>query len=417
MIRKKLLIVAPYPVVNPQHGGQKRAKALLHFYEQHVEDVKFLGVYHRGHYQDWGKDDLLLGDPAIIGAVDTNPIQTEILVGEAIDKDINVRSYMAKTLKDFSPDIIHVEQVFPYAGLKVLINELGLHPKIIYGSQNIEHVLKRQILDASNVPKAERDNVIARTKELETEFSKEADLVIAVSAQDAEAHKKMGAKKSVIAPNGIDKSKPTSEAKKYWQQFKKTNAIDNAIVFIGSAHPPNWIGFQEMIGDRLTFLPEGSKILLAGGIADYFKQKYGKDNAIWNKLIAVGKLSEDLLSGLLSECDILLLPITSGGGSNLKTAEAILSGKKVVATKYAFRGFEDYVKLPNIYVADSPNTFQEGIVKATKAELIVRTADETALASHVEWQYCLLPILLPLKKLSRHTIKQKVRHIARKLLR
>ena len=417
MIRTKLLMIAPYPVANPQHGGQKRAKALLQFYKDHVQTVEFVGVYHRGHYKDWSEDDLQLGDPEIIHSVDLNPLKTEIIAGMALDKDTYVRSFMAKKLMEFKPDIIHIEQVFPYLGLKVLLLELGLRARVIFGSQNIEYILKQQILDSSSASDAEKKSIINQVKELETDFSAKADLVIAVSDQDAKVHKSMGAKICIVAPNGIEKSMPSQVANKYWQEFKKIHAIKNAIVFVGSAHPPNWLGFKKMLGDKFNFLPEGSKIILAGGIADYFEQQYDKGDPIWKKVIPVGKLDEDSLSGLLTTCDMLLLPITLGGGSNLKTAEAILSGKKTVATNYAFRGFEQYSTLPNIYLANNPKTFQETVARVIDMQYEIRNSSEVELANHVQWKYTLLPLLPMLKKLAHRTIKQRAKRVARRLLR
>src|SRR4051794_36685524 len=115
------------------------------------------------------------------------------------------------------------------------------------------------------------------------------------------------------------------------------------------------MGFVEMVGKDSSFLPEGNKIVLAGGISEYFRATYQGQKYVkfWKNILPLGFLSEEHLTGLLAQSDIILLPITSGGGSNLKTAEAILSGKKIVATNFAFCGFEKYARLPNIYIANS----------------------------------------------------------------
>ena len=145
MRHNKVLIIGSYPVVNPQHGGQKRAKAILDFYKREFGDAKYVGVFHRGQYTEWSKDDLPLGDPDIIAAVDKKPYASEIICGEAVDKDIHVRSYLAKMLLEYHPTVIHIEQPFVYLGLKPLLSELGLKPFIVFGSQNIEYILKRRI--------------------------------------------------------------------------------------------------------------------------------------------------------------------------------------------------------------------------------------------------------------------------------
>jgi hypothetical protein len=100
-------------------------------------------------------------------------------------------------------------------------------------------------------------------------------------------------------------------------------------------------------------------------------------------------LSEDRLVGLLQVADIILLPITEGGGSNLKTAEAIVSEKRVVATEYAFRGFDELKKLSNIFIATKPQEFREAIMRALQTEPLNRTDKEQELEKVVLWQNCL----------------------------
>jgi hypothetical protein len=53
----------------------------------------------------------------------------------------------------------------------------------------------------------------------------------------------------------------------------------------------------------------------------------------------------------------VLLPINYGGGSNVKTAEAISAGCKIVATPHAFRGFEAFKTGTNIALADTSEEF------------------------------------------------------------
>jgi hypothetical protein len=122
---------------------------------------------------------------------------------------------------------------------------------------------------------------------------------------------------------------------------------------------------------------------------DHFDESNVLDQTFWQRAVSTGMLSDDLLSGLLAYVDVVLLPIVDGGGSNLKTAEAILSGKKIVATTFAFRGFEEYMDLPNVYIATTPSSFRETITRALAAPFQERTADEIKRAERVQWQYSL----------------------------
>lgn len=412
MIRKKILVLASYPIANPQHGGQKRVKAIVNFYKSIFFEVKFVAVFHRSFYQEYSDDDILLGQADVIKKLDNNPYAAELIAGKAIDNDIHVRSRMAKVLMEFKPDIIHVEQIYLYLGLSVLLKELNTRSIIILSSQTIEHKMKKEIFKGLNLQKKEANKIYKETENLERKFSKEADIVISVTEEEATAHIEMGASKTIVAPNGIESVTPTAKAKLYWKKFKKDHNINAVITFIGSGHPPNWVGFIDMVGTDTSFIPGGSKILLAGGISEYFKTtfKYSlkSKGKLWANALPVGFLSEDILAGLICESEVILLPITSGGGSNLKTAEAILSGKKIVATSYAFRGFERYIDLPNIYIADDKTEFKKLIIKAIESPYIERSAKQIRLAKQVQWQYCLLPIKKELKKIIRPKVKAQV---------
>jgi len=394
MIDKKILIVAPYPIVEPIHGGQKRAKALYDYYKTIFSNVTYTGVFHRGQYPEWGPDDILLSDSELIRKVDENPHASELVSGKAIDNDIHVRSHIAKFLMEQKPDVIHIEQPYPYLGLGPLLLELNMNPKLIFGSQNTEYVMKDSIYRGLKMPAALRKSLVEEIKKLEEELSQKADLVIAVNERDAEVHKRMGAKKCLVVPNGIEKRSPTKKSKEFWGEFKRKKNIEKIILFISGGHPPNWQGFLETVGTDTRFIPERSKIIIAGGIADYFAHQYKdheKFSNFWSGVELIGILSEDKLGALLDASDLILLPIKSGGGSNLKTAEAILSRKKIVATKYAIRGFEAYENLPNINIAESQK-FNARIVEALHRQYVEPTPDEVRLSEQVQWKYCLQPL-------------------------
>lgn len=405
MLKSKLLVIAPYPIKKPGHGGQKRVAALVENYKKIFESVKFVGIFHESGYPDYEESDIPLGQKENLEAVAEQPLLVDQIIGRSLANDSHVRSHFAEVLKEYRPDIIEIEQVFLYDGLSSLLKDMGLSPKLIFSSQNIEYKMKGEIYRSLEVDKKVAAEAVEYTKKLEEKFSQNADLVIAVSENDAKEHKKMGAKNVVVAPNGIARSheEPVkSEATNRFLDIKNDGAVDTFVTFIGSGHPPNYLGFLELIGDDTAFLPNTARLVIGGGVSEYIKSKFPKkDNPrLWRRLIATGSLTEDDLYSLISKTDIFILPITSGGGSNLKTAEAILSGKKIVATSFAFRGFERYLSLPNIYVADAPGKFRDAINEAIKMPLVERTNREIDLAQKVQWGFCLGPIRYRVIKLA-----------------
>ncbi len=388
MIKKKILIITTYPIANAQHGGQKRTKAIYDAYKANFSEVKFMAVYYRGFYPVAGSLDVAVGE-ASARKIQQSPFTGDIIVSDAIYREPKVRRKVSSLLQGFRPDVIHIEQVYPYLGLKPLLKELGLKPKLIFGSQNVEYSMKEEMLLGLGVDPAVAKAAADQIEGLEHELAADCDLLAAVSTSDLNEHMKMGAVRSVLAPNGIELLPATAAASTYWQNYFEKHHISKKVIFVGSAHPPNWFGFEKMIGNRLGFLPPDTKLFLAGSISDYFSQGYTRerleDATFWLRAVACGRLSDDSLAALLELCDVVVLPITEGGGSNLKTAEALLSGRKIVATNHAFRSYERYRDLPNLWVTDNPDQFRENLTKALAAPFIARTPEQQKSVEGVKW--------------------------------
>ena len=390
MIKKNILIVTTYPIKNAQHGGQKRTRAIYEAYRAKFSNVKFVAVYFRGYYPVAATTDIAVG-PIGEARVQGSPWTGDIIVSEAIMSDPTVKQKMTEMLREFRPDIIHIEQVYPYMGLKALLAELKLSPKLVFGSQNVEYGMKEEILLGAGVEPDKAKAVADQIYEWEVELARDCDLLAAVTKADLKEHEDMGATKSVLAPNGIDRVVASDSALAHWKHYFEQRGIKRTILFVGSAHPPNWAGFETMIGSRLGFLALDTRLILAGSISDYFQREYTKERldhvTFWQRAVAAGRVSDDSLAALLQMADVIALPITEGGGSNLKTAEAILSGKKLVATDHAFRSYEQYLDLPNIWRTNDPDKFRHYLLEALEAPYQQRTTEEEKLAGKVSWSH------------------------------
>jgi hypothetical protein len=401
-IKKRVLVVGTYPIKNPAHGGQKRVAAIVEEYRKVFSHVKYVAVFVREHYPQYSSDDIYLtGDLA--QRVLHDRLTSDIQVGEAIANDPKVRRQVERMLQTFKPDIIEIEQVFPYMGLEKVLKDLGMTPKIVHSSHNVEVAIKDEVLTIANAPQKEIDRALKTIEKTETKLAKTADLVVAVSQEDGEWYEKHGSDSYVLAPNGIAAPTFTESGVQHWKNIFEKEKIRQTVVFIGSAHMPNMQGIRQMIGFRLGFLPPDTRLILAGGAGKHLQLHFDSDDirdlTFWRRAISAGIISEDHLSGLIKMADVILLPIVKGGGSNLKTAEAILSGKKVVGTSFAFRGYEQYMDLANIWIADTPDGFKKAIVEALNTPLKERTKKEEKLAEQVQWHYCLQEMINTVKEL------------------
>jgi hypothetical protein len=403
-LNKSILVVGTYPIVSPRHGGQKRLDAIVEEYKKNFAEVKYVSVFFEGFYAEYSKDDIALGREGEI-KVHQSPMTGDITCGESIFYDPEVKEKFSAVLVGMHPDIIHIEQPYPYLGLKPLLDELRLQPKIIFGSQNIEAPMKGDILKEYNMPIETTKKIEKDIHVLEKDLSRVSDLTVACTASDLEEHKKMGSRRTVLAANGVSELMTTQTAESYWKNMYESMGIKQTAVFVGSAHPPNWAGFLRMIGKGLGFVPHTARIVAAGSISDFFDREISEDSldiqdvTFWKRAFSAGRLSEDKLRAIINVADVILLPITEGGGSNLKTAEAIIADKKVVATSHALRSFEWFRDFPNVWIADTPEEFKKSITKALAANRVDRTEKQQRQAESVLWENCLKKLIENVREL------------------
>jgi hypothetical protein len=153
--------------------------------------------------------------------------------------------------------------------------------------------------------------------------------------------------------NGHTRPALTSADEKWRRQFSER---DINWVFVGSWHPPNINGLR----DLLAVMPESIKnssfqLWVLGSAGNGLKSMPGfrEENYPWLRI--TGPVApEDIDSAILNSSGIVL-PIWEGGGSNLKTAQALLSCKCVVGSAFSFRGFEHYAGEAGVFLGNTPS--------------------------------------------------------------
>lgn len=363
---KRILIFSTYPIKSPSHGGQKRVEAICKSYQEAGLDVTFVAIFFPLHYKEYSRTDIKI-PKKYLTTMSENPFTGDVITGEIIRDDTKLAANIKKLIHKIRPDIIQIEHPFLYIGLEPIIRGLKKRPKIVFSSHNTEFKMKEEMLQKEGYPKEQIELVKEKIYQVEKSIAVDADLIIVVSPSDKDDLTKMGvpSNKIHIARNGINRTTFSPKDLKYWEEYFQKQSVNKIAVFIGSAHPPNWTGFNQLIGSRVGLLNKDQRIVLAGGISDYFTKYYSSSNPesviFWKRVLAVGKLSEARLSALINRADCILLPITEGGGSNLKTAEALLADKPIVCTEYALRSFEEFRSNPNISIATSSDDFVEKI--------------------------------------------------------
>jgi len=367
--RPLALVIAPYPIRKPRHGGQLRTAAICQRFREHGFDVRSIGFYQSEAYRH---DELSSGDiafpsqsPFRLYKGRSIPELSDFLMSSFATGDEQVFRHIADSIH-CPVDAIVVEQPWFYPLAKRLQAEVAFCKQalVVFSSQNIEAPMKQQILEGADRIVVE---AIQDISSLEQEAARNADLSVAVTDEDADVLCAYGAETVLTAPNGIN---PWSADPQLLERWRARLPQAPWPLFVASAHPPNYTGFIASVGDALACIPPGSRLVIAGGVGLHLERillasPWGRLNA--SRLQILGVLDDDDLIAVKHLAHTFLLPIGGGGGSNIKTAEALYSGKPVICTSTALRGFEQFRELPGISVADSPQTFQE-LLRQTLAQ-------------------------------------------------
>jgi glycosyltransferase involved in cell wall biosynthesis len=366
------LQVGTYPIAQPQHGGQRRVAALRRAYRAAGLQAEYVAVYNPFSYlpKTAAPHDIPVG-PVTLGRIAGSPWLEDVFAGEALLYDAPCRENFLSLWRRLRPDLVALEGPFLWASLRQMIAD-GLidRPALVYSSQNVEAAMKADIYDCV-LPPGQRQPALAKVAEVEADLTRNADVLVAVHRDDADRLQHAAVRPCVLMRNGGEFKRVTPAARRTWARKFRGEPPRRRAFFVGSAHPPNLEGLVRMLGPSLGHLPPDCQILVAGRVclllqeSDFWTGPLGGVNA--SRLRLLGCLPDDDLGAVLGLSDLVLLPITSGGGSNLKTVEALLSGKPVVATRYAFRAYEDFAAGPGVTLADDPPAFRRAVAQRLHA--------------------------------------------------
>lgn len=341
------------------HGGQIRLARILDAYGTAGFQVRSVNVYDLGATAlPRGSDDVDYPgiSPFRSWRGRSIPLIEDLTSGSFIAGDESAYRKISSKLPA-SPVVIHLEQpwLFPLVQRWRREGVLGEH-RLIYGSQNVESPLKKAILDQYHV--AEANEVAEDIEKLETDACQGADVALAVSESDRQALSHLSATPVILAENGIAAWQTDESSLGVWRNKLPENPF---AVFVASAHPPNISGFFDVLGDSLGFMAPDQRICVVGSVGTHLRQhpsfiRWRELNESRSQIL--GMIDDRDLAAVRTLAHVFILPISEGGGSNLKTAEALYSGKHVLGTETSFRGYDRFMGMPGVHVAKAGDEFR-----------------------------------------------------------
>lgn len=273
-----------------------------------------------------------------------HPLYEDVMVGQraAAQHDIvqGVRRYIVAQ----RPRFVWLEQPW----LMALVDAVGLPigAKLVYSSQNVEFKLK-VVLENLHNPQSDKPNaaLVEQVKAIEAEAMERAALVFSICEADRTDLLATFGTNSVVLPNGssIGQAQP-DPGSRFAAMFHQPGR--RFFGFAASSYLPNQAGLAAIADPSLAFLPPSARIALAGSISDAVKDhpqilRHWALNA--KRLACFGFLSPADFTQFSLHLPCTIVPILHGGGSNLKTADALASGTEVIASAESMVGYEDVV--------------------------------------------------------------------------
>lgn len=357
----RLLSLGTYPITVPRHGGQIRVSALHRILRESGWNTRHIAVYPDRHYDGEPTSEWNVCIPErLLRRLHTEQGRVDVDAADFLIEDERERAVVSTAIDRFRPDVILLEQCWLWPFVRLYREERNAaHVPVVYSSQNVEQFLMPNLV-ADLDPHA-RDRLVRKTRDIETDLLRHASGVIAVSQADAEAFR-AECRDVLVATNGVW---PRQEATNLEDWSRRLKAYSVA-VFVGSAHPPNASGFATMVGPSLAYLAPDERVVAIGGVCSILDEveTYAEHRGVnAARVVRVGVQDGGSLSALIELCDLILLPIAEGGGTNLKTAEALYNRKPIVGTSLAFRGYESFARFPGVHVCDEPERFKRTIVE------------------------------------------------------
>ncbi len=258
------------------------------------------------------------------------------------------------------------------------------HAQLFYSSHNIEAELHANAWQSNGQWSRAAERLVHEMRQHESDVARRADVCWAVSEKDAEFLRGAGARNVQLAPNGVHELAAQAPQREW---IGTPYAL-----FIGSDHVPNVTGFQQWLPAPLgRWMPPGTVVLLAGAVGRALRRdaRYASDFAA-ARLVDLGLVERGRLDQLIHHAHALILPITTGGGTSLKAAEALVSGRPVITTAAGVRGFERYAAEQRVTVAAHEQAFKNALVDALRTPFRPRHQDPTC--AQLTWSHALAAV-------------------------
>lgn len=357
----KTLHFCTYPINRPTHGGQLRVSAIENRLKAEGITPIHFACYPQWAYSDGVEDNwtVLLDSKYLQNISKSMAVAMNLYCSNYILDNPVLYQKLVNQVQKAGVDVFFMEQPWLWPFVKKMREEntaLANIP-VVYSSQNIDANLFKDVIGLSGgLSESEIEAYFCEAKNLEEDCVRHAQLILAVTETDKAEFSKMGGRNVQLYPNGIHPPAAPTHLD-YWSEKYQDKDF---CFFVSSPFLPNALGVVKYLAPA-GYLAPNQRIVIGGLIGEIIPKEdaYTKHVEINNaRFQFLGKLEPCDLAAVYRLAKVIVLPIVGGGGSNLKTAEAIYSQKPILATSFAMRGYEGFLNSKQVFVEDDPTDFK-----------------------------------------------------------
>ena len=374
-------------------GGRSAADRIAAAYRSRGHEVTFAGIVDPNNVprSDRGPHDVAV-DMSVVEFISRSWLPAQVSFWQAFAEIPEHFVHFVRLVEHVRPDVVQVEETYLWPVVRALQREGRLDGvRVVHSSYNFETDHQR---DLANIKGPVPESFLKQVAATEREIAATSDLVVTVSDADAASFRALGAANIVVARNGSRQVAAHPDALRAVDAYFGEQRF---ALFVSSAHLPNMQGLLDLT--RVPVESLSGRLVICGTVCDVLTEHRSASPLIRHARF-MGMVDVELLDALLMRAAVVLLPKTTGGGSNLKTAEALHSYRPVVATTQAFVGFEPWRDAPGVTVVDDPVAFWRQVRWHLENPLVDNTAGWCAQREGLLWENCLEPMVVEVEKLA-----------------
>jgi glycosyltransferase involved in cell wall biosynthesis len=366
----KVLIISPFPLLPPIHGGRVRTAGLARGLARAGATVAVLCPWYPDQpraaeleEQLWIHSHFLPSNLLPVAMAHTSASPLALL-------SLQPRSRWGprRQLARFGDvDVVQLE----FCANARWIELLPPGVKVVYSAHNVE----RDFFEAEGEDTSLWRWSLRRLEGLERLAVHSSDLVLACSRQDTARLDELygDCPRTAVVPNGYDSSLLRFDRDRLRPEARARLGLgpdERVLLFVGGDATHNREAVHFLVTEVLPRLDGGTRLLTVGKCAPGERRWRG------GRVVSLGFVSDLALP--LAAADIAVNPVRPATGSHVKLAEYLAAGLPVVSTPVGLRGFENLAG--EVRVAT-----REEFAEALRGPLPPPAADRSALAG-LTWE-------------------------------